>query len=440
MSSRDAAIAEFAAITNLGDEGEIAAILESHGWDLHAAIDAYISGERGPRRARPESAPLQRAPADSVPGPGAGGAVAAVSGLVRGAVRVATWPLDWLSSAEKELPDGTRANAAFRSHLELDFDVGGAVEGALELATVDYAEATKAAAAMGRFLLLYLHSGEHERTKGFCDDVLRDGAFAGFSNANLVFFGADVRHRQGCVLQEQLQVMEFPFLCLAMCHRGAARGPQPLLSDVGGVKAQVLARLEGRRACDKDALMALLTTTMAQHQGHLDDAVQQVQQQARDAELRAEQEVAFQSALEADRRRREEAEREQERQAALERERERAARRAAEEERARREEMEAETERKRSSIMPEPPQGEGAARIRLQLPNGAKLTRRFGRDETVGALRAFVAVHSADEGLGIANVGLSTTHPKRDFDDDGATLEEAGLYPMAMLFVRDLDA
>ena len=73
----------------------------------------------------------------------------------------------------------------------------------------------------------------------------------------------------------------------------------------------------------------------------------------------------------------------------------------------------------------EPPAGTAdTARIRLTLPNGRRIDRRFHADDTIE----------------VANFSLSTSFPKRTYDDPAVTLREGDLVPQAALMVQDLDS
>ncbi|CAN0017958.1 unnamed protein product, partial [Hapterophycus canaliculatus] len=98
----------------------------------------------------------------------------------------------------------------------------------------------------------------------------------------------------------------------------------------------------------------------------------------------------------------------------------------------------------RSRVRDEPPAGGNTARIRLQLPNGSKVDRRFDGDGTVGEIRGFVTLHLQDNDIPIKNFSMSTNFPRRTYvqedGDDDLSVVEAGLHPTAVLFVHDLDA
>jgi hypothetical protein len=157
--------------------------------------------------------------------------------------------------------------------------------------------------------------------------------------------------------------------------------------------------------------------------------------------LRSEQNVEFERAAEADR----------ERASSLH-----AERRAKEEEAERAEsqaelsaalelskalDKEATLRRKRDGLAPEPPPGPDTTKIRLQLPNGSKIDRRFLASSTLAAVRDFVDVYLGDNGHAhIERYSLATNFPRKVFTDGGMGLREAGLHPQSVLYVQDQDA
>jgi ATPase subunit of ABC transporter with duplicated ATPase domains len=102
---------------------------------------------------------------------------------------------------------------------------------------------------------------------------------------------------------------------------------------------------------------------------------------------------------------------------------------------------EATLKRLRESLVPEPPSGPDTTKIRLQLPNGSKIDRRFPSTSTIGAVRNFVDVYLSENGLEhIEHYSVGTNFPKQIFSDDSISLREAGLHPQSVLYVQDLDA
>lgn len=159
-------------------------------------------------------------------------------------------------------------------------------------------------------------------------------------------------------------------------------------------------------------------------------------QREEEAALRAEQDAEYQATLLAD----------QQRQQVIEEERAQLARQQAEADAASLAVQQAKDDRlgnARKLLQDEPTTG-SVAQIRFVFPTGKKLVRKFGADETVKVLRAFLIVYYHDNDMPeIMNVGLSTSYPKKSYNseaDEGLTLREAGLAPQAVLMVQDLDA
>ena len=96
----------------------------------------------------------------------------------------------------------------------------------------------------------------------------------------------------------------------------------------------------------------------------------------------------------------------------------------------------------RERLQDEPLAGsnDGIANIRLQIPKGTKIMRRFHKTECIQSINDFLYLYFHDNQMEITNFAISTSYPKRDLDDETQTLEALGLFPSAALMVRDLDA
>ena len=101
---------------------------------------------------------------------------------------------------------------------------------------------------------------------------------------------------------------------------------------------------------------------------------------------------------------------------------------------------EASLRRKRESLPAEPPAGPDTTKLRLQLPNGSKLDRRFPSSGTIQMVRDYVEVYFGDNEIPIESFSLSTTFPRKTFEDVSVSLREAGLHPQSAVYVADLDA
>ena len=176
----------------------------------------------------------------------------------------------------------------------------------------------------------------------------------------------------------------------------------------------------------------------------------------------ARQDQQFQDALAADQQRERE-------------ERERAERIEREREQAEREQEEAETaaqleeavalsrhlsrqnaaEQKRAALPPEPASARGCTKLKVRLPAGAPVTRKFEKETTIAIVRDWVFVElvareeemkrsGAQDTPIVRNFRLNCNMPRCSFgeeaEDTAQTLESTGLHPNAMLYVQDLDA
>ena len=86
---------------------------------------------------------------------------------------------------------------------------------------------------------------------------------------------------------------------------------------------------------------------------------------------------------------------------------------------------EASLKRKRESLGVEPPKGPDATKLRLQLPNGSKLDRRFLATASLQDVRNFVDVYLGDNEIPIESYSLSTNFPRKTFEDHSQTLIDA---------------
>ncbi len=110
--------------------------------------------------------------------------------------------------------------------------------------------------------------------------------------------------------------------------------------------------------------------------------------------------------------------------------------------------------RRRLAAAPEPPAAAPAAggaaagdvaSLRVTLPSGARVQRRFLADAPLQALRDFVAVAAHELKQPLLHFDLGTTFPRRHFpeaapDADALTLRAAGLFPQAAVVVSQSPA
>ena len=288
-----------------------------------------------------------------------------------------------------------------------------------------YKHATAAAARQSKSLLVYLHSPLHEETEDFCRNVLGDEQFAAIVSQRFILWAADVSHADGAALASALRVTHFPFVAMLLCRPNGE---------------EVVDRLQGET--DLETLMRRLAATTAHHEEQL--AALRMQRQSLDAEraLRTEQDQEFERGLEADRQRdRANSEAHEIAEAEASALAEAEERDLAAEARCVREREEQLTH-KREALGAEPPLGPSCARLRLQMPDGTKVDRRFDKAQCVRHVRLFVDVYLSEHAdLGIQTYSLSTNYPRKVYGDEALdqTLAAAELGGK-VLYVQDLDA
>lgn len=274
-------------------------------------------------------------------------------------------------------------------------------------------------------LLVYLHSPLHRDAVCVAEKMCRDEIVAILSQPHLVSLGVSIHSGQGEQLAQLLEATAYPLLAVLQPTRGSnsmelilkIQGPALVKLSVGG-------------------LMGLLQASLQRHEQALAEMEVRRIQREQENQLRAEQDAEYQATLRAD----------QERQRAQEEARLQLLREAQEQEAAILQEKavkESRLDSARKLLKDEPVTGD-IAQIRFVLPSGRKLVRKFGADETISVLRAYLTVFFHDnEFPEMPNIGLSTSFPKKTFNDESdesRTLQDAGLTPQAVLMVQDLDA
>ena len=290
--------------------------------------------------------------------------------------------------------------------------------------TGSYIKALEEAKRDLKFLLVYLHSPCHQDTEKFCSQTLASPALRDFLiNMNVIVWACSVDTPEGYRVSQALRESSYPFLALIVLRQS---------------KMMVVGRVEGFVAAEP--LVERLQVVIRDNEAYIVAASAERAERNINAEIRQEQDAAFQETLRLD----------QERER-LKREAEEAKKREEEEERAR---EQAEVDRKASiqrqkiqlaSEVPEEPSVEvaEAVRIVIKLPEGQRLERRFLRSQSLKYLYYYVFSHpdSPDE------FDITTNFPRKVLEckpmadgTDPLTFEEAGLGKSTMLFVNDLEA
>lgn len=286
--------------------------------------------------------------------------------------------------------------------------------------TLGFAALKQEATTSNSLIIVYLFSPLHRQADEMCKKLIQPTMLEFLKQTNITALGASIHTSQGASLSYQLKASCYPLLAVL----------QPVRNSEG-VKLMFKAEGPAFLKIQSTQLLSLLTATYQRHNLVVLEQETRRLQREQENELRRQQDEEYQESLRADRLR------ERERQE----EREREERRIRDEEAREREKARAEEERLENAkalMRPEP--ASGGTRIRFVLPNGKKLDRRFENDETVGALKAYLVLHFAEEQPEIKNIALSTNFPKTTHNDDSRTLKESDLCPQSVLMVQDLDA
>eukprot|EP01137_Pigoraptor_chileana_P010880 Opistho-2@60994 len=272
------------------------------------------------------------------------------------------------------------------------------------------------------FLLVYLHSEEHEDTPKFCRSTLCTEELVRFADQqNIPFWCGSLDTPEGLRAQEVLNASSFPYMALVV--------------QVGS-RCSVVDTFEGPVALD--AIITRITRAMDIHGTVLAEARADRAERTMSQRIREEQDEAYLESL------RQDQEKEQRRIRELERQRE-------EEEAARSLELRAQQDKeerarqrklKLARLPAEPTDDTLAARILVKLPNGARLDRKFPKTATVQDVYDYVDGNE----IGVDRFILMTNYPRMVLQDMGKTLEAAGVLQgppsklqQGMLFVQNAE-
>lgn len=282
--------------------------------------------------------------------------------------------------------------------------------------TTGFAAAKEEAQQNNSLIFLYLHSPLHPQSERFCRTVLcHESMVEWLGNPNVAPLGYSIHTAQGAQLAQLLQATCFPLIALLQ---------QPLSTSTttsSSSTMNLLLRAEGPALLKWPVgnILPYLQSSLTRHETLLaEDLVRRLERE-REAELRRQQDDEYHAALQADQEReRQRIELEQ-----AERQAEQSLRDALAEARAK--------------VGDEP---ESGTVIRFTLPSGVKLNRRFVSTETIGTLKAFLTIYFHENEMEMGSIGLSTAFPRKSYQNDNETLDDAGLSPQAVLMVQDLDA
>ena len=306
-------------------------------------------------------------------------------------------------------------------------------------------------------LLIYIHSPLHSKVpsflrKTFCDSRILSLIHEHRNNGTLTCWGGSVHTADGASAMESLSVTSFPFLSLVRILPSSSR---PNSNNNNGDsmspqerKLELLFRMQGPalQSVSPATLHTHLSSSLRHYEGILSEQTLRRLQRLEEVRLREEQDREYRETLEADQERqrlkKEEEDRVREEEKRLKEEQEKL-------EREKREKLE-----KARSLLEKSSNGESnvtcsssdesqpvkMTRVRLMLPSGKRLERKFKGDDTIDTIRAFLVLHFEETGIVMENFQLNSNYPRKALVDGDKTLESEGLCPQAVIMVQDLDA
>jgi len=281
-----------------------------------------------------------------------------------------------------------------------------------------FSQALQAARREAKLLVIYLHSEHGRYTQRFCSEVLSEDFIRGMLDENFLLWGGDIASMEAHRVSQMIHARQYPWFCVLL----------PASVD----EIRVIGALNGD--VQVDAASGLLAACLDEMETHRAEIIARREQHAEDRQLREQQDLEYQQALEMDRQRAEE-------QRLLERQQEEA-RRAEEEQRRKKEEelaklqaakdeLENNRRQRAAAILPEDPAS--ASRISLRLPAGQRVQRRFASTTTLADIYVWaecLPFLPENEGKGLQvpdRFMLKTSFPSKDLVEMSATIEELQL-------------
>ncbi|XP_068707194.1 FAS-associated factor 2-like [Montipora foliosa] len=282
-----------------------------------------------------------------------------------------------------------------------------------------YSQALNDAKRELRFLLVYLHSSDHQDTEEFCSSTMTNEGFKEYVNGNMLFWAANVKSTEGYRVSRALREVTYPFLAL-ICLRDS--------------RMTVAGRMEGLMSVDH--YISLLARLIEDNEPALVAARADRHERTQAQQLRDEQDEAYLESVRADQEK-ERKKREEEDRKRLEEE----TKRKKEEAKRNREQSIAQDRVDRKCRLPDEPDSSNADAIRvlIKLSNGKRLERRFLKSNPLHALYDFVFCDEESP----AEFVLVSNFPRKIYALDSAsehqTLEDAGIEANALLFVQNIE-
>ncbi|XP_071959337.1 FAS-associated factor 2-like [Antedon mediterranea] len=284
-----------------------------------------------------------------------------------------------------------------------------------------YSQAVNDAKKELKFLLVYLHSGEHQDTPSFCRQTLGNTDVCEFINTRMLFWAASIDTPEGYRVSLTLRENTYPFLAIIVQRDS---------------RMTVVARIEG--AIKPQDLIQRLTRVMNDMEGYLVAARHDREARQFTQTLRQQQDQAYEESLKADQ---EKARKRKEEDDKKKMEEINAQKLADEEERKIQERDELKRQKLESLPVEADANDADSIKVVFKMPNGMRLERCFLNSQSLQVVYDYIFVQDD-----VPNeFQIVTNYPRRVLQcqstDDVPTvqtLSEAGLQKREMLYVQDI--
>ncbi|KAF9917500.1 hypothetical protein BX616_000806 [Lobosporangium transversale] len=229
-----------------------------------------------------------------------------------------------------------------------------------------------------KYLVVYLHSDEHDATDAFCRETLANPELLSYLRSNdFLVWGGNVKETEGFQVATTLQTVRYPFIGLIALSQST--------TGSSATKMVLIDRIEGPSTAEQ--IIQRLTQQVARQSAALERLRAERRERELAREIRQQQDDAYEQSLRADR---EKARQQKEAREAAERQKR-------EEERLEAERLAALERKERhmkylfENLPEEPAAGEpGCATLSFKLWNGERIIRRFRGTEPVENVYVFI--------------------------------------------------
>ncbi|CEP19525.1 hypothetical protein [Parasitella parasitica] len=297
-----------------------------------------------------------------------------------------------------------------------------------------YSQALEKARKDLRFMLVLLHSDDHDDTEAFCRDTLTAERLINFiRDKKIIVWAGNVRETEAHKVSHTLKASTYPFMSLVA------------LQGTSTPRMAVIERIEG--TCHPEELISQIDIAMDRHGAVVNRLLNERQQREMERQLMVDQDAAFNESLKQDQEKARLAEEEKQRQQAME------------EEKMRQQQLAELQEQKRQQYirylfahLPQEPKS-NCARLNFRLANGDRVIRQFDQNATVDDLYRFVEVYPLVKEHGpcmeenveaptsythVYKFTIHTPYPRMEFPPSLQKLVDIkSLWPSATLVVED---